>query len=79
MISIKRLYNERNIYAPGGVVDPGAARISANVHLRWRRDSEVPRANDEINRGGLKQGLRDIAETEGYQFASVDAIPLACT
>lgn len=28
---------------------------------------------DEINRGGLKQGLRDIAETEGYQFASVDA------
>jgi hypothetical protein len=28
---------------------------------------------EEINRGGLKQGLRGIAETEGYQFAWVDA------
>ncbi len=28
---------------------------------------------EEINRGGLKQGLRGIAEAEGYQFAWVDA------
>jgi hypothetical protein len=28
---------------------------------------------DEINRGGLRQGLRGIAEAEGYQFAWVDA------
>src|SRR5215471_10053467 len=28
---------------------------------------------EEINHGGLKQGLRAIAEAEGYQFAWVDA------
>ena len=28
---------------------------------------------EEINHGGLRQGLRSIAETEGYQFAWVDA------
>ena len=27
---------------------------------------------EEINHSGLKQGLRSIAEAEGYQFVSVD-------
>ena len=28
---------------------------------------------EEINHGGLRQGLRSIADAEGYQFAWVDA------
>ena len=28
---------------------------------------------EEINHGGLKQGLRSVAEAEGYQFVWVDA------